>query len=65
LKRVPETPPRGSIIVSGLVELEAPMSYVVLDVFAFWNPQTKQYDDKSMIVRLRRVQMKNQAPLRK
>lgn len=61
---VREQPPRGCVCVSGLVELETSKSYVVIDVFAWWDPKTKQYDPTSMWMRLRRLQMKNQAPLR-
>lgn len=64
-KRVPEQPPRGSVLVSGLVELEAPKGYTVLDVVAYWDPKTRQFDNKSMMVRLRRLQAKNQAPIRR
>lgn len=64
-KRMPEQPPRGSILVSGLVELEAPKGYTVVDVVAYWDPKTRQFDNKSMMVRLRRLQAKNQAPIRR
>jgi hypothetical protein len=63
LKRTPEQPPRGSVLVSGLVELEAPKGYTVIDVVAYWDPKTRQFDNKSMMVRLRRLQAKNQAPV--
>lgn len=64
-KRVPEPPPRGSVLVSGLVELEAPKGWTVVDVVAYWDPKTRQIDEKSMMVRLRRLQMRNQAPSRR
>jgi hypothetical protein len=64
-KKAPEQPPRGSILVSGLVELEAPKGYTVVDVVAYWDPKTRQFDNKSMMVRLRRLQPKNQAPIRR
>jgi hypothetical protein len=63
-KPKPEVPPRGSIAVSGLIELETAKSYVVIDVIAWWNPKTRSYHDKSMVMRLRRAQMKNQKPFR-
>lgn len=63
-KPKPEVPPRGSIAVSGLIELETTKSYVVIDVIAWWNPKTRSYHDKSMVMRLRRAQMKNQKPFR-
>ncbi|KAB5549598.1 hypothetical protein GE09DRAFT_1223418 [Coniochaeta sp. 2T2.1] len=64
-KRVPEQPPRGCVLVSGLVELEAPKGFTVVDVVAYWDPKTRQFDTKSMMVRLRRFQMKQQAPIRR
>ena len=64
-KRAPEQPPRGCVLVSGLVELEAPKGFAVVDVVAYWNPKTRQFDNKSMMVRLRRFQLRNQAPIRR
>lgn len=55
-------PPRGSIIVSGMVEINAPKAWLVFDVTGAWDPKTKSYDSKSMVLRLRRVQMKKQWP---
>lgn len=52
--------PRGSIIVSGLVELDAPKAWVVMDVFAGWDPKTKAFDPYSMLIRVRRLQPKKQ-----
>jgi hypothetical protein len=59
----PDYPPRGSIFVSGLVELDSPKAWLVVDVTAAWDPKTKQYDARSMRIRMRRLQMKKQAPL--
>lgn len=56
-------PPRGSIIVSGLVELDAPRAWLVVDIKAAWDPKTKSFDRKSMNLSIRRMQMKKQAPL--
>jgi hypothetical protein len=56
-------PPRGSIIVSGLIELDSPKAWLVMDVKAAWDPKTKEYDARSMQVVMRRFQMKKQAPL--
>ncbi|KAK3335216.1 hypothetical protein B0T19DRAFT_2713 [Cercophora scortea] len=63
-KPIREDPPRGCIAVSGLVELETSKSWVVLDVFGWYNPKTKSVDKKSMWVALRRLQHKRQAPIR-
>lgn len=59
----PNYPPRGSILVSGLVELEAPLAWIVVDVKAAWDPKTKSYDSRSMQMMLRRLQMKRQGPI--
>jgi hypothetical protein len=59
----PSYPPRGSILVSGLIELDSPKAWLVMDVKAAWDPKTKEYDTRSMMVVLRRFQMKKQAPL--
>ena len=55
-------PPRGSILVSGMVELEAPKAYLVFDVRAAWDPQTQEFDLRSMMLQLRRFQWKSQGP---
>jgi len=55
-------PPRGSILVGGLVELEAPKAYLVFDVRAAWDPQTQDFDPMSMFLQLRRFQWKAQSP---
>jgi hypothetical protein len=59
----PNYPPRGSILVSGLIELDSPKAWLVIDVTAAWDPKTKQYDPRSMYLGMRRLQMKKQAPL--
>lgn len=58
-------PPRGCLLVSGLVEVDAPVAWLVFDVRAHWDPKTKSYDEKSLVVALRRYQPKKQAPLLK
>jgi hypothetical protein len=57
-------PPRGSILVGGLVELDSPKAWLVFDVKAAYDPKTKDFDTPSMNLRLRRIQMKTQKPLR-
>jgi hypothetical protein len=59
----PNYPPRGCIIVSGLVELDSPKAWLVVDVKAAWDPKTRTYDPRSMHLGLRRMQMKKQGPL--
>ncbi|KAI9744422.1 MAG: hypothetical protein M1818_001951 [Claussenomyces sp. TS43310] len=56
-------PPRGSIIVSGLVELDTPKAWLVVDVKAAWDPKEKVFAGESTRLALRRMQMKKQAPL--
>lgn len=55
-------PPRGSIIISGFVELESPKAWIVFDVRAAWDPKTKEFDPRSLYLRTRRLQMRKQAP---
>lgn len=59
-----DLPPRGAIRVSGLVELEGPRAYAVIDVVGWWNPKTRKFDPASMFMGLRRLQMKQQGPMR-
>lgn len=59
----PNFPPRGSILVSGLVELDTPKAWLVFDVKAAWDPKTRAYDPRSMHVQLRRMQLKKQGPV--
>ena len=56
-------PPRGSIGVSGLVELQSPVARIVLEVVAFWDPKTNKYDGQSMHVKLRSIRPLTRAPL--
>lgn len=55
-------PPGGCIRVSGFVELDAEHAVCVIDVDAFWNPKTGQYDMSSMRMKLRSFTPKVQAP---
>lgn len=59
----PNYPPRGSVLVSGLVELDSPNAWLVFDVKAAWDPKTKTYDATSMQLKLKRMQLKKQGPL--
>lgn len=56
-------PPRGSIIVSGLIELDTPRAWLVVDVKAAWDPKEREFVHESMQLTLRRMQMKRQSPL--
>lgn len=57
----PALPPRGSIVVSGLVELDMPKAWFVFDIKAHWDPKSKAFDPRSMVLKLRRMQLKRQA----
>jgi hypothetical protein len=59
----PNYPPRGSIMVQGLVEIDSPRAWLVFDVKAAWDPKTKTYDSRSLHIALRRMQAKRQAPV--
>jgi len=62
-KPTPDFPPRGSILVSGMVEIDSPKAWLVFDVKAAWDPKERAYDPRSMHLKLRRMQMKKQGPL--
>lgn len=55
--------PRGSIMVSGFVELESDRAFLVFDVIAAWDPKKKDFDTESMQLKLRRMQRKKQRPI--
>lgn len=57
-------PPRGCISVSGLVELETSKAWIVIDVFAWYNPKTRSYDPRSLWMGVRRLQHRQQSPMR-
>jgi len=58
----PNYPPRGSVILSGLVEIDSPKAWIVIDVKAAYDPKTKTFDSRCMSLALRRLQMKKQGP---
>lgn len=60
-KPVKKLPPRGSIIVSGLVEIDAPNAWLVIDVRAAYQPKERVFHPGSMVVKVRRIQPKKQA----
>src|SRR6266536_1247718 len=57
-KPAPNYPPRGSILISGLVEIDSPRAWLVFDVRAAWDPKTKTFDARSMSIQMRRTQLK-------
>lgn len=61
-KQATPNPPRGCICVSGLVEIETTKAYLIFDVIAHWDPQTRLYDIDSLAAGLRRIQLKKQVP---
>lgn len=52
--------PRGTFMISGLVEVEGPKGYCVLDVHAAYHPAESTW--VAVAVDVRRVQPKNQGP---
>ncbi|KAI8628871.1 hypothetical protein F5Y19DRAFT_475960 [Xylariaceae sp. FL1651] len=63
-QKAPDYPPRGSISVSGLVEINTPRAIIIVDAYAWWDPQTEKFDPRTIVLRLRTVRPKQQAPLR-
>jgi hypothetical protein len=59
-----DLPVSGSILVSGLVELEGPAAFMTIDVAAWWDPQTRRFEPRTTHMSIRRFQYKKQAPQR-
>ncbi|KAI0452376.1 hypothetical protein F5B21DRAFT_483895 [Xylaria acuta] len=57
-------PPRGSIRVSGLVEVNTPGAIMTVDCVAWWDPQTKKFDQRTLVLSLRAIRPKIQSPRR-
>ncbi|KAL5611671.1 hypothetical protein BROUX41_000751 [Berkeleyomyces rouxiae] len=57
-------PPRGSIMLTGMVEVETPEVWVLVNVSAFWEPKEKEFHKPSMVVSVRGTLPKVQTPLR-
>ena len=55
-------PPSGSVLVTGLVELEGSKAYVLIDVFAWWDPKEKKIDPRSTYLQVRQVRPKTLRP---
>lgn len=62
-KPLKDLAPRGSILVSGLVELDTPAAWIVMDVMGVWDPKARMFDLDNSDFQIRRVQKKKQAPL--
>ena len=58
----PNYAPRGSLIVSGFVEVDAPKAVILFDVKAAWDPKTKTFDARTLQIVPRRLSMKRQRP---
>ncbi|KAI9680064.1 MAG: hypothetical protein M1817_005080 [Caeruleum heppii] len=58
--RQPSDPPRGTIVVSGLVEVVSPKAMAVIDVVAAFDPKSSRWEQVNM--RTRRFQWRNQTP---
>lgn len=63
-KPLGDYPPRGSISVSGLVEVDAPRAVLTIEAAAWWDPKTKRFDSRSLTLRLKNLRPKKQVPLR-
>lgn len=57
-------PPRGSVPVAGFIEVETPKAWVVLDVVAFYIPETGAFDPTAWHMVPARIREKQQRPLR-
>ncbi|KAL2150921.1 hypothetical protein VTH82DRAFT_6019 [Thermothelomyces myriococcoides] len=58
-------PPRGSILVTGIIELQTERAIIFLDVASWYNPKTKSYALETTTVSVRRIRPKYAvAPLR-
>lgn len=64
-KPIRTDPPRGCVVVSGLVEIETERAWLVIDVLAWYNPKTKDLDKQSSWMSVRRIQHKQIAPARR
>ncbi|KAI1165704.1 hypothetical protein F5B18DRAFT_609429 [Nemania serpens] len=63
-QRPPAQPPRGSVRVSGLVEITTTDSIIVVDCLGWWDPKTKKYDPNTTRLQLRAIRPKVQSAFR-
>lgn len=54
--------PRGSIVITGWVEIETQLDFVTLEVIGVWDPKTKAYDTRNCQLGVRRARRKKQSP---
>ncbi|KAI5865750.1 hypothetical protein GGS23DRAFT_353344 [Durotheca rogersii] len=59
-----DLPPRGSIYVSGLVEVTTSRCFLTIDAAAFWDPKTENFDMKTATFRLRTLRLRTQTAAR-
>ncbi len=62
-KPVTPDPPRGCLLVSGLVKLETPKGWATVMVFAWFNPKTKSIDPASARMAIKKWESKVRRPL--
>lgn len=55
-------PPRGSFGVSGTIEFELPRAWIVMEVGAFFDPETDKFHRESLSFRVKNIQLKRQSP---
>ncbi|KAI1131779.1 hypothetical protein F5Y10DRAFT_232521 [Nemania abortiva] len=60
----PAYPPRGSIRVSGLVEITTERAFLTVDCNGWWDPQTEKFDRRTLSLQLRTIRPKLQSALR-
>lgn len=54
--------PKGSIVITGWVEIETQLDFVTLEVIGVWDPKTKAYDTRNCQLGVRRTRRKKQSP---
>ncbi|KAI1119173.1 hypothetical protein F5Y14DRAFT_123796 [Nemania sp. NC0429] len=62
--RLDVQPPRGSIRVSGLVEVATEHALITVDCLAWWNPKTRKFDANTTNLHLRAIRPKVQSAFR-
>ncbi|KAI1191763.1 hypothetical protein F5B17DRAFT_380845 [Nemania serpens] len=63
-QRPPAQPPRGSIRVSGLVEITTTDAIIMVDCMGWWDPKTRKYDPYTTSLQLRAIRPKIQSAFR-
>lgn len=54
-KKIIKDPPRGALHVFGVIEIVVDRERILLDVSAYWDPMTKQYDPESGIIAFKHI----------